>query len=284
MAPLTPERNRIAWAVVLYLGITFLASYALWMYVIIVPKSSGAFIFGSIFPAIAAIATLLICRLPLDELGWRLPKARMLLWGWLTPIGYALTAYAPVWLVPAFGGLAPPFRHTPDAWSVVLTSGALALTLGVLQGLPFAAGEEFGWQGFLLPNLTKLFDSRRALILTGAVWALWHYPLILAGPFHGFGPLWYQLICFTLLSINLAVIFGFFRLRSGSTWPSVLAAATSGVFIQTVLDPITGTTPLSPWLSGEFGVFLVVTTGVVAWWCWRDAPTLAAWERTYRVD
>jgi uncharacterized protein len=267
------DRNRVGWSVALYLAITFVATYSLWMYVIVVPHASWAIALGSFFPAVAAVATVVALKLPVAELGLRLPAARYLLAAWLVPIGWSLFAYAPAWLVPSFGGIANTLRHSPDAWLVALSSAGLAITLGAAMGLPLTAGEEFGWNGFLLPNLAKLFGTRRALLLVGAIWALWHYPLILAGPFHGFGPLWYQLICFTLLSINSAVVYGYFRLASGSTWPSVIAAATSGVFIATFCDKITGVTPLQPWLTGEFGVLLVVTTGIAAAWCWRNAPT-----------
>jgi membrane protease YdiL (CAAX protease family) len=262
------DRNRIAWSVVLYLAITFVATYALWLYVIVVPHAGWAILLGSFFPAIAAVITLVALKLPFREMGLRLPAARFLALAWLLPVAWSLLAYAPAWLIPAFGGIANTLRHTPNPWAVALQSAALALTWGVVQGLPLTAGEEFGWNGFLLPNLAKLFDARRALLLIGALWALWHYPLILAGPFHGFGPLWYQLICFTLLSINMAIVYGFLRLRSGSTWPSVVASATNGVFIAVFCDQITGVAPLQPWLTGEFGIFLVVTTGIAAGWCW----------------
>jgi uncharacterized protein len=270
------DRNRVAWAVVLYLAITFIATYSLWMYVVVVPHSSWAIVLGSFFPAVAAIVTILALKLPFGELGLRLPPARWFAIAWALPITWSLAAYAPAWLVPSFAGIANTLRHSPNPWSIALAAAGLAITVGALEGLPVTAGEELGWNGFLLPNLVKLFDARRALLLVGAIWALWHYPLILAGPFHGFGPLWYQLICFTLLSVNTGVVYGYFRLKSGSTWPSVVAAATGAVFIATFCDQVTGVTPLTPWLTGEFGIFLVITTGIAAVWCWLRAGETAA--------
>jgi membrane protease YdiL (CAAX protease family) len=52
----------------------------------------------------------------------------------------------------------------------------------VLSTLPLQAlllalvtlGEELGWRGFLLPHLVDL-GERRALILSGAIWGLWHW-------------------------------------------------------------------------------------------------------------
>jgi len=267
------DRNRVAWSVTLFLAITFAASYGLWMYAIVVPNSAWALLAGAFFPLLAALITVYALKLPPAELGYRLPHQRFLIAAWVLPILWSLVAYAPAWLVPDFGGIAHSLRHASQPLLVVISSAGLAVTLGALEGAPAAAGEQFGWNGFLLPNLAKLFGDRRAIVLVGLIWALWHYPLILAGPFHGFGPRWYELICFTLISVNMGVVWGFFRLRSGSTWPSVVGAATGGVFVGTFCDQITGVTALSPWLTGQFGAFLVVTTGLVALFCWRNVDS-----------
>jgi membrane protease YdiL (CAAX protease family) len=270
MQAATIDRNRIAWSVVLYLAITFVATYALFTYVVVVPQSAWAIQIGFFFPTLAAIATLIALKLPFNEMGFRLPAARWILIAWLLPIVWGLAAFAPVWLTPSFGGIANTLRHSPNPWAIALSSAGLAITLGALEGLPATAGEEFGWNGFLLPNLAKLFGARRALVLVGVIWTACHYPLIL-GPFRGFGPIWYQLVFFTLLSINTNVVYGYFRLKSGSTWPSVVGASVNGVFIAMFADRITGTTSITPWLSGDFGIFMVLATGIAAVWCWRAA-------------
>jgi membrane protease YdiL (CAAX protease family) len=270
MQAATIDRNRIAWSVVLYLAITFVATYALFTYVVVVPQSAWAIQIGFFFPTLAAIATLIALKLPFNEMGFRLPAARWILIAWLLPIVWGLAAFAPVWLTPSFGGIANTLRHSPNPWAIALSSAGLAITLGALEGLPATAGEEFGWNGFLLPNLAKLFGARRALVLVGVIWTACHYPLIL-GPFRGFGPIWYQLVFFTLLSINTNVVYGYFRLKSGSTWPSVVGASVNGVFIAMFAYRITGTTSITPWLSGDFGIFMVLATGIAAVWCWRAA-------------
>lgn len=43
------DRNRIAWSVVLYLAITFVATYALFTYVVAVPQSAWAIQIGFFF-------------------------------------------------------------------------------------------------------------------------------------------------------------------------------------------------------------------------------------------
>jgi membrane protease YdiL (CAAX protease family) len=54
------------------------------------------------------------------------------------------------------------------------------LVAGYTINALFAFGEEFGWRGFLL----KALGNKKLLpvsLITGAVWGLWHFPLILLG-------------------------------------------------------------------------------------------------------
>jgi hypothetical protein len=42
-------------------------------------------------------------------------------------------------------------------------------------------GEEFGWRGYLLPRFVKTLPALQAVLLVGAIWALWHWPLLYQG-------------------------------------------------------------------------------------------------------
>src|SRR5690606_9346970 len=63
------------------------------------------------------------------------------------------------------------------------------LVLVQLIAMPFAAvtvnalaafGEELGWRGFLMPALRQ-HGTWPALLISGALWGLWHAPIILLG-------------------------------------------------------------------------------------------------------
>lgn len=48
----------------------------------------------------------------------------------------------------------------------------------ILVGIFAAFGEEYGWRGYLLPELTKTKGKLKATIIVGIVWALYHVPVV----------------------------------------------------------------------------------------------------------
>ena len=43
----------------------------------------------------------------------------------------------------------------------------------------WSLGEELGWRGFLFPRLQQRFGFHGACLISGLIWAVWHYPEIL---------------------------------------------------------------------------------------------------------
>lgn len=54
----------------------------------------------------------------------------------------------------------------------------ITMLVTVFVGLFSAFGEEYGWRGYLLPNLTLRYGRRKAVMLTGLVWSLYHIPSV----------------------------------------------------------------------------------------------------------
>lgn len=107
------------------------------------------------------------------------------------------------------------------------------------------------------------------------VWSSWHFPLIIGGDYRGVGPVWYSVLCFTVIVTGLGFLTAWVRLKSGSVWPAVLAHASHNLFIQSIFDPMTRHTPMTGYVLGEFGAGLALALTVVAWICWRKRGVLA---------
>jgi len=148
-------------------------------------------------PAVAAfIVRGLVVRQPLRDLGlaWGLYR------GWLlafaiplaivtaafvisylaTPahFDWALTHYRE--LVASRGQDLAKFDKMPKAGLHAIFF-VQAVLVGPVLGLPFALGEELGWRGHLTPILMRLLGRPAGLVVAGAIWGLWHLPIILMG-------------------------------------------------------------------------------------------------------
>ncbi len=80
-------------------------------------------------------------------------------------------------------------------------------------------GEEIGWSGFLIPKLLKITTLPIAALISGLIWAVWHYPAIIGG-IYGYGaPIWITITGFTLVIIGDSFFKTWFIAKSKSLWP-----------------------------------------------------------------
>jgi membrane protease YdiL (CAAX protease family) len=157
------------------------------------------------------------------------------------------------------------------------TTGTVTfLVLGTIQSLVSATGEELGWRGFLVPKLAKTMSFGRLAVLSGAIWAVWHFPLIIFADYNSGTATWYSLLCFAVMVVALAVILAWLRLRSGSVWPAAILHASHNLFVQGFFDRVTVDTGPTPWLTSEFGAGLAIAIGITAWLFWRSRGDVTA--------
>ncbi|HEY3927435.1 MAG TPA: type II CAAX endopeptidase family protein [Candidatus Koribacter sp.] len=233
-------------------------------------------------PALAGFATTIITKRLWREFGWKPGPFTYLAKGYYFPLLYAVPAYVIVWLT-HLGGFpnhdaldsVRKVLHTP-----ALSNTAVALITFVLVGvvnvplsLVNATGEEIGWRGFLVPELTKWVGFRKAAIISGVIWAIWHLPLIITGPYSVPGtPRAYQVLCFTLMIISTGVAFAWVRMKSGSFWPAAIFHASHNAFIQSYFDSMTRDTAHTHYFTGEFGIAMLPFCFLLALYCWKRAP------------
>ncbi|NLN70989.1 MAG: CPBP family intramembrane metalloprotease [Chloroflexi bacterium] len=138
-------------------------------------------------------------------------------------------------------------------WFVVIAQVIQATLLApVLNALP-SFGEEFGWHGYLLPKLLPL-GGRKAILLTGIIWGVWHWPLILMGYNYGsgyFGAPYLGLLAMVWFCITSGAVFGWLDIKAGSVWPAVIGhgalngiAALSLLFLAGEPNTLLGPTPV----------------------------------------
>jgi membrane protease YdiL (CAAX protease family) len=147
----------------------------------------------------------------------------------------------------------------------------------------FALGEEIGWRGLLVPELAQVASFTTTALVSGIVWAAWHFPLIFLAGYNGGTPTWYSALCFTLMVVGMATLAAWMRLKSGSVWTGMLLHAGHNVFIQSLCDPLTQDTAITKYIRGEFGVGVAVVSMLVGYLFWRKRAELpVVWRDTNR--
>jgi uncharacterized protein len=278
-------------AVPAYLLITFVLSSVFYFLVI---KSGhlggggGAYVTGLMWcPAVAALLTCKYLGRDVRTLGWKWGDPRYQVWSYLIPLAYGTVTYAVIWLT-GLGGfynrefvtaVTKSFGLGPlPTWAVITLYLALAGTTGVVRGCATAMGEEIGWRGFLVPELAKRISFTATALISGCIWALWHYPIVIFADYNAGTATWYTVTCLTVEVIALSFVFAWMRLKSGSLWTGVLLHASHNLFIQSFFDPITIDTGRTKYVAGEFGAALSVTFILLGAYFWSRRGELSGVE------
>lgn len=272
-----PEsRDRVWKRIAVFYGLT-LACSSIFYWLILrssLTAGGGFFVSGIMWcPAVAALATKRIFREDVNDLGWKWGEPRFQLQSYLLPLAYALPVYLLVWMsglggfpnMEFVGKTAESMGWTgASTATVILGYVALSATIGVLISTSRALGEEIGWRGLLVPELAKVLPFRGVGLLSGVMWAAWHYPVLIFGDYNAGTPAWFGLTCFTIQVIAVSFIAAHLRLISGSLWTGAILHASHNRFIQGVFTPLTVPNNTTPYVIDEFGVGMVVTTVIVA--------------------
>lgn len=141
----------------------------------------------------------------------------------------------------AQGRDAPPPMPAGMGYVAVLA----AFVFGALINMPLMISEEMGWRGWLWDRWRR-FGFWRGNLFIGAVWGVWHAPLIVMGYNYAM-PVWGP-VFMTLFCILLAPLIGLVREKGGSVWHACLfhGAVNAGAGVgMTLLSQGAG----FPWLG-----------------------------------
>lgn len=219
-------------------------------------------------PGIAAVLTCLLINRPISSLPWRWGKWGWNWFAWALPVMYGLAIYLPVWLL-GLGGSAFGNPDTLSDWTRGLTGSdqtnvvasvlfmAMLGTVGMVSSASRALGEEIGWRGFLIWEMRKVMPFWAVGLLSGAIWAVWHWPAVLFTDYNaGTGSFLLQLIIFTMAILPQGVVYAFITFKSESLWPAVILHASHNLFIQHIFTPLTEKGPESHLFIDEFGIVM----------------------------
>jgi len=141
-----------------------------------------------------------------------------------------------------------------------------SVLLAPVLAIVITLGEEYGWRGYLQSELLKIGRVRGVLLL-GAIWGAWHWPVILMGYNYPGHPL-LGVVLMTLYTTGLAVILGYAVLKSGSV---LLAAYLHGLNNQFVGFIVAlGFRPYDTAFSFLIGIYGIATLAIVALLVLRD--------------
>ena len=276
-------------AISVYLALTIALSSVFWALMIVsghVLGAHGAYATGLEWcPGSAALLTCAILRIDLVTLGWHWRPWRWQILAYVTPFAICAVAYGVVWTT-GLGGF-PNMKTVADLRDslglgglttpeVILLWIALWLTGVSVRSLASALGEGIGWSGFLAPRLAARYGFTKAALITGAIWAGWHFPILLFSDYFDDAslPAWFALPCFVIQVLGLSVIMLWLRLRSGSLWTGALINASVNVFNGLAFAPLTAPRGwITAYTIDDSGFMLpvvIVATALLFWLRRRD--------------
>ena len=109
-----------------------------------------------------------------------------------------------------------------------------AMTYAPFVNMLFAVGEEAGWRGTMYPILKEHFGIVKGRLIGGAVWGVWHWPImLLAGYEYGttywgapvMGPL-----LFCIITITMGILFDFLYGKTSCIWVPALCHGAINAF------------------------------------------------------
>jgi uncharacterized protein len=248
----------------------------------------GAYAAGLMWcPGLGALVTCKYLGRDIRSLGWHWGEARYQLACYLIPLTYSVVIYLVVWLTGVGGFYRQDFVDSAvrdfglgsiPPWAALALSFFFTATVGVLNDCATALGEEIGWRGFLVPELAATNSFTATALISGVIWASWHYPILLFPDYNPGTPAWHYLTAITLIVPAISFVWTWMRLKSGSLWTGVVLHASHNTFIQQFFQPLTVDRKWTRYL-GEFGALLFMLAVSLAIYFWTRRGEVSTFGR-----
>lgn len=172
-------------------------------------------------------------------------------------LGYALTLLLSM---KAFDSTYPTVLEMTDQEQSLIFLQPLMMTLSGVIGSFAAFGEEAGWRGYMMLKMIKLWDMKKAVVIGGILWGIWHWPLTYVGhnfgrdyfgyPFTGFAAM-------CVMCVFMGIILTYVTYQSESIWPAVFLHAVNNAS-PSILQYFTNVDCISGWKADKVVSFLIV--------------------------
>lgn len=227
------NRNKI----LVFVLLAYLFSWSIWLpnflnskFAVSWQYSGWLHVIGGLGPFLSAIITSLIfggqkgIKQYFAERFIKLPGLKYLLMGLWMPLVFFLIPFL-------FLGI---FQSEWISFAVLGNNSKLPVpnpvTIWMVWCIFYGLGEEAGWRGFLLPQLSKRYSVRRSCLYVALIWAPWHLPLFFFDKdFSEMGPVaiigWFAGLVFGSLLLGWLV-----KKAQWSLWPVILWHGTFNFF------------------------------------------------------
>lgn len=275
-----PSERKEAWKTIFLFLVLVIALTSPFHYAIVNLFPSRIYV-GAIMwcPAIAAFITLKIKGRKISFLNWNWGNWKYIRLSYFIPALYAIITYLLIWIL-GFGNLANKASITEwgkelglfgigtlSPTSITIIAIILLGTVEVIRASATTLGEEIGWRGFFIYELRKVLSFTGVSIVSGVIWAAWHWPLLV---YYSSNVL-LEFITFFIVIISMSFIMAYYTFKSKSLWPAVLFHAVSNVYIQKILPPLTIKTQGAEYWHGENGIMFAIVTCLFGIYFWRKA-------------
>ncbi len=109
-----------------------------------------------------------------------------------------------------------------------------AMTYAPFVNMLFAVGEEAGWRGTMYPILKEHFGIVKGRLIGGAVWGVWHWPIMLLAGYE-YGTTYWDapvtgLLLFCVITIAMGILFDFLYEKTNCIWVPALCHGAINAF------------------------------------------------------
>ncbi|MDE6313499.1 MAG: CPBP family intramembrane metalloprotease [Lachnospiraceae bacterium] len=159
----------------------------------------------------------------------------------------------------AFDADYPAFLGIADHEQAIICMQPIAMMITSSLVSFCAFGEEAGWRGYMMPKMVKLWGLKKAVLIGGIIWGIWHWPLTCIG--HNFGrDYWgypftgFAAMC--VMCISSGMILTFVTYKSGSIWPAAILHAINNSS-PSILQYYINKEKMTGWRADSIGSFFI---------------------------